>query len=94
MSNLLKTSGSNTWVKVLTITANGILLSISEGDFFLNYKDYPWFKNAPINQVFDVKMEGDHAVRWDALDVDLKIESIIHPERYPLIAHNTVVTSR
>ncbi|HHV86073.1 MAG TPA: hypothetical protein GXX42_09750 [Petrimonas sp.] len=52
MSNLLKT--------------NGILLSIPEGDFFLNYKDYPWFKNAQINHVFDVEMEGDHAVRWKA----------------------------
>ena len=88
MSNLLKTSGSNTLAKVLTITANGILLSIPEGDFFLNYKDYPWFRNAPINQVFDVEMEGDYAVRWNALDVDLEIESILHPERYPMIINN------
>ena len=88
MSNLLKTSGSNTLAKVLTITENGILLSIPEGDFFLNYKDYPWFRNAPINQVFDVEMEGDYAVRWNALDVDLEIESILHPERYPMIMNN------
>ena len=85
MNNLLKTSGSSTLAKVLTITANGILLSIPEGDFFLNYKDYPWFRNAPINHVFDVEMEGDHAVRWNALDVDLEIDSILNPERYPVI---------
>ena len=88
MSHLVQTSGSNTLAKVLTITANGILLSIPEGDFFLNYKDYPWFRNAPINQVFDVEMEGDYAVRWNALDVDLEIESILHPERYPMIMNN------
>ena len=89
MSNPLYKSGSNTLVKVLAITGNGILLSIPEGDFFLNYTDYPWFKHASVNDVFDVEMEGNHAVRWDALDVDLEIESIIYPERYPVIMRSS-----
>lgn len=88
MNTILKINGNNTSVKVLTITANGILLSIPDGDFFLNYNDFPWFKNASVNDVFDVEMEGDSAVRWDKLNVDLEIESILHPEKYPVTMKN------
>jgi hypothetical protein len=31
------------------------------------------------------KMCGDDSIRWDSLDVDLEIESFLHPEKYPLI---------
>jgi hypothetical protein len=30
-------------------------------------------------------MSGRNAIEWPALDVDLEIESLKHPERYPLI---------
>lgn len=32
-----------------------------------------------------VKMSGRSAIEWTVLDVDLEIESLKHPERYPLI---------
>jgi hypothetical protein len=35
-------------------------------------------------------MEGNHAIRWDKLDVDLEIDSILHPEKYPVIMNNTM----
>lgn len=86
MSKISKNNGGNTSVKVLTITAKGILLSLPQGDFFLGYNHYPWFENASVKQVFDVKMETPRSIRWDDLDVDLEIESILHPNRYPEIA--------
>jgi hypothetical protein len=30
-------------------------------------------------------MSGPRAIEWPDLDVDLEIESLRHPERYPLI---------
>lgn len=32
-----------------------------------------------------VQMSGRNAIEWPKLDVDLEIESLKHPERYPLI---------
>ena len=32
-----------------------------------------------------VKMSGRNAIEWPTLDVDLEIDSLKHPERYPLI---------
>lgn len=41
MNAILEKNGKNTLIKVLTITQNGLLLSIPQGDFFLNYTEYP-----------------------------------------------------
>ena len=32
----------------------------------------------------NVTMPDEESLRWDAIDVDLEIDSIIHPERYPI----------
>ena len=42
-------------------------------------------KNACIADALDVQMSGRNAIEWPKLDVDLEIESLKHPERYPLI---------
>jgi hypothetical protein len=66
--------------------ANGITIEAKGNTYFLPYSANPWFENAKISDVFDVEPVGKNGIRWDALDVDLAIESLIHPEKYPLIA--------
>ena len=78
--------GTSTLAKVLTITSGGVLIEIEEGEFFLPYSRVPWFKNAPVSDVLNVEMNGKRSIRWNKLDVDLEIESLLHPEKYPLVA--------
>lgn len=42
-------------------------------------------QDAPIRDVLNVRMCGKHAIEWPNLDVDLEVESLRHPERYPLV---------
>jgi hypothetical protein len=42
-------------------------------------------RDATINEVLDVRMSGKNAIVWPKLDVDLEVESLQHPERYPLL---------
>ncbi len=42
-------------------------------------------RHACISDALDVRMSGRNAIWWPNLDVDLEIESLKHPERYPLI---------
>lgn len=42
-------------------------------------------KHACISDALDVKMSGRNSIEWTKLDVDLEIDSLKHPERYPLI---------
>lgn len=42
-------------------------------------------QDAPIRSVLNVQMSGPAAIEWPDLDVDLEIDSLRHPERYPLV---------
>lgn len=72
-------------VSVLMINAQGIMLSVQGSDFFISYNRMPWLKDARISDVLNVRMSGRSSIEWEALEVDLEIESLKHPERYPLI---------
>ena len=76
---------SSTSASVLMINAQGIMLSVLGNDYFLSYNRIPWMKDAPIRSVLNVQMSGTEAIEWPDLDVDLEIESLRHPERYPLV---------
>ena len=54
-------------------------------DYFLSYNRIPWMRDASISSVLNVKMSGRNAIEWPDLNVDLEIDSLKHPERYPLI---------
>ena len=73
----------NTSVKVLSITAEGINLSVAGKDYFISYNRVPWFRNARVNEIMNVSMMGRMGIRWEDLDVDLEIDSLEHPEKYP-----------
>ncbi len=85
METNLSASSQNTSVSVLMINAQGIMLSVQGNDFFVSYNRMPWLKDARVSDVLNVRMSGRSAIEWEALGVDLEIESLKHPERYPLI---------
>ncbi|GHV21813.1 hypothetical protein FACS189428_2850 [Clostridia bacterium] len=86
MKKNLTNNGMNTSVKVHAIVPTGITLEVKGQTFFLPYNSNPWFEKAKVADVFNVEMLGDHGIRWDSLDVDLEINSLLYPEKYPLIA--------
>lgn len=38
-----------------------------------------------IRSVLNKQMSGSETIEWPDLDVDLEIDSLQHPERYPLV---------
>ena len=76
---------NNTLVSVLMINAQGIMICVNGQDFFLSYNRIPWLREASIKDVLNVQMCGNDAVEWPTLDIDLEIDSLRHPERYPLL---------
>ncbi len=83
----LSKSGKNTSsVSVENITPSGIWILINEKEFFLNYRDFPWFLNRPIKDIFNVERPAQNHLYWPELDVDLELDSLLKPQNYPLIA--------
>ena len=73
-------------VEVLNVSPHGFWLSVAEKECFLSFDDFPWFRGATVGQLFHVELShGDH-LYWPELDVDLDIDRIEHPEKYPLLA--------
>jgi hypothetical protein len=83
----LKQPGGNTSkVELTNVSPTGIWLLIGEREFFLPFKDFPWFQDASIRELANIEMPGPHHLYWPSLDIDLAVESIEHPEKYPLIS--------
>ena len=51
---------------------------------FASFRDFPWFRTATLSQLRRVERPSPHHLYWPELDVDLEVESLAHPERYPL----------
>ena len=85
MQTTSKNNTSSTSADVLMINDRGIMLSVQGQDYFLSYNRVPWMRDATINEVLDVHMCGQNAIEWPKLEVDLEIDSLRHPERYPLL---------
>jgi hypothetical protein len=73
-------------VEVAQITPFGVWLVYYDRVFFLDHDLFPWFKKASVEKIFNVREEVPGHFYWPDLDVDLDIERIEHPERYPLVA--------
>ena len=80
-----RNNSKSTSVSVLMINAQGIMLSVLGNDYFISYNRIPRMQDAPIRSVLNVQMSGPTAIEWPDLDVDLEIDSLRHPERYPLV---------
>ena len=79
--------GKNTLeVEVTNISSHGFWLFIGENEYFLPFKSFPWFKDARISEISNVKLLNGKHLYWEKLDVDLTIYMIQNPEKYPLIS--------
>ncbi len=72
-------------VEVQDVSQRGIWLLVRGREYCLPYKDYPWFKNARLSQVFHVDLIGDSHLHWPDLDVDIELNCIGNLVGYPLV---------
>ncbi len=72
-------------VEVLNISKHGFWLMVHGWEYYLPFDDFPWFRNATIAEILAVELPQPDHLCWPALDVDLHLDSLQHPERYPLI---------
>lgn len=70
--------------EITNISSNGVWLLSNDREFFMSYDDFPWFKDVPIGKILKVEEPTPGHFYWPDLDVDIGIETIEHPERFPL----------
>ncbi len=77
---------STSAVEVTNVSGNGFWLLLDGDELFVAFKHFPWFRDASIGQLLNVERPAPHHLYWPDLDVDLAVESLTNPERYPLVS--------
>jgi hypothetical protein len=81
------TSGPNTSsAEVSRISESALWLRIDGDEFHLPFELFPWFRGALPSAIRNVERPTTHRLRWPDLDIDLAIESIQNPEKFPLVS--------
>jgi hypothetical protein len=78
--------GSISDVEVTNVSQHGFWVLVGSRELFLPFKQFPWFKDAPVAQLLNVRLPHPTHLYWPDLDVDLSIEVIEFPERFPLVS--------
>ena len=73
-------------VEVTNVSPHGFWLLVGGAERFVSFESFPWFKVATIGALTNVVSQGVGHLYWPDLDIDLDIDSIDHPERYPLVS--------
>lgn len=76
--------GVNISANVENITPFGVWLFVNGREYFLSYQDYPYFKDQTIKAIQNVELLHGCHLYWPDLDVDLEIDNLENPEKYPL----------
>jgi hypothetical protein len=76
--------GKNILVSVENITPFGIWIFVKEKEYFLSYKEYPYFKDQTLSSIQNVQLLHGYHLYWAELDVDLEIDNLENPQKYPL----------
>jgi len=76
-------------VEVCDVAPNGFSLVVGEERLFVPYDEFPCFRDAPIKRLANVEQPPAGHLHWPDLDIDLAVESIRYPERFPLVQRKT-----
>ena len=79
---------STSQVEVTGISPHGVWLLAGEEEVLLSYEDFPWFKDVSVREILNVQEPISGHFYWPDLDLDLGMETIRHPDRFPLRARH------
>lgn len=75
---------STSAIEVTDISPHGIWVLARGEEVFLPYETFPWFKRGTVEAVLNVEEQSPGRYYWPDLDIDLSLDIMKHPEKYPL----------
>lgn len=78
--------GSTSGCSVTNVTPFGVWVLLRNSEYFLSHTRFPFFQDASVADVLNVEAPSAQHLRWPQLDIDIHVDSIESPEKYPLVA--------
>ena len=72
--------------EVTNVSAHGFWLFVADRELFVPFEQFPWFREASVREITNVQLPSPHHLYWPDLDIDLAVDSIENPEKYPLVS--------
>jgi len=73
-------------IEVSMVSNKGFWLLLGNDELFVSYAEFPWFKQATVEQITTIELPIPNHLYWPMLDVDLAVESIRNPTLFPLVS--------
>jgi hypothetical protein len=54
-------------------------------EYFVPFADYPMLATATVADLFQVELLGNTGLHWSTLDVDIELEALENPDKFPLL---------
>lgn len=81
------TLGRNTSrVEVTNVSPHRFWLFVDEEELFRVVQRIPVVHGRVHSRISHVELPSPHHLYWPDFDIDLAVESLMHPERYPLVS--------
>ena len=77
---------STSGVEISNVSPHGFWLLLGEEELFVPFSEFPWFRDATIRAISNVELPSPSHLYWPDLDIDLAVESIRDPAKFPLLS--------
>ncbi|HRP07580.1 MAG TPA: DUF2442 domain-containing protein [Gemmatimonadales bacterium] len=74
--------------EITNVSQHGFWIQLDDRELFAAFDAFPWFRNATIAELTKVERPSSEHLHWPALDIDLTVDSLTHPDRYPLVGRS------
>jgi hypothetical protein len=72
--------------EVTQVFKQGFGLLLGDEELLVPFEEFPWFRQANIEQLSAVEWPTADHLYWPLLDVDLSVQSLRRPDDFPLMS--------
>ncbi len=72
--------------EVTNISCHGFWMLLGDEELLLSYEQFPWFRQATVEQITNVERPTPDHLYWPSLDIDLSVSAIRRPQDFPLMS--------
>jgi hypothetical protein len=76
---------SNLVSEITRIDRQGFWLLVDDREYYVPFDDYPAFRQATLAGIFAFQQQSPTQFHWPGLDIDIELDALAHPDRFPLV---------
>jgi hypothetical protein len=72
-------------LEVTNISLQGFWILVNKKEYFLPFTTFPCLRQAKLDDIVNVEVFNNQHLYWPSLDIDLTLDIIDNPGKFPLV---------